>query len=258
MSYLDSHCHLNDEAFLDDYEEAIKRAFDNGVRFLCVVGWDIESSKKAVEIAKKHDGVYAMVGIHPENLEGVSENSIAELSELAKEKKVIGIGEIGLDYHWFKDPQEHENQKVWFKRQIALANELHLPISIHARDASQDTLNMLKENVPQCGGVLHCYSGSPEMLPEFAKLGMYFGFDGPITFKNSKAPKEAVRVCPDDRILSETDCPYMAPTPNRGKRNEPAYIPLIVEEMARIKEKSQEEMEQIIEENFKRLFHVKQ
>ena len=165
MSYLDSHCHLNDEAFLEDYEEAIKRALDNGVRFLCVVGWDVESSKKAVEIAKKHDGVYAMVGIHPENLEGISENSITELSELAKEKEVIAIGEIGLDYHWFKEPEEHENQKVWFKRQIALANELHLPISIHARDASQDTLNILKENVPQYGGVLHCYSASPEMLP---------------------------------------------------------------------------------------------
>ncbi|MBP5091530.1 MAG: TatD family hydrolase [Bacilli bacterium] len=257
MSYLDSHCHLNDEAFLEDYEEAIKRAQDSGVRILCVIGWDVESSKKAIEIAKAHEGVYAMVGFHPENLEGIDEESFAELKRLAKGEKVIAIGEIGLDYHWFKDPKDHEKQKVWFKRQILLANELGLPISIHAREALGDTLSLLKENKPLHGGVLHCYSGSKEMIPEFAKLGLYFGFDGPITFKNAKTPKEAVLACPNDRILSETDSPYMAPTPNRGKRNEPAYIPLIVEEMAKIKGKTPREMECMIEENFQKLFHVK-
>ena len=258
MSYLDSHCHLNDEAFLGDIEGSIKRAFDADVSLLCVIGWDVESSRRAIEIAHGHEGVYAMVGIHPENLDGVNDASVLEIAELAKDEKVIAIGEIGLDYHWFKDQKDHENQKRWFREQILLANKIGLPISIHAREALGDTLELLKETKPEHGGVLHCYSGSPEMIGEFAKLGLYFGFDGPITFKNAKTPKESVLACPIERILSETDSPYMAPTPNRGKRNEPAYIPLIVGEMAKIKGIDPKEMEQKIAENFARLFHVKQ
>ncbi len=253
---LDSHLHLNDEKIYPQREEIIKRAISNGVNSFLVVGWDLPSSKIAVQIAHEFDGVYAAIGVHPENLEGINDDSLKELEELSKDPKVKAIGEIGLDYHWFKEKEEHDFQKIWFIKQIELANKLRLPLSIHARDASEDTYEILKEHTPIYGAVLHCYSGSKEMMERFLKLGLYFGFDGPITYKNAITPKECVVACPMDKILTETDSPYLPPVPYRGKTNEPAYIKEIFEQMATLKNVDKEILEKQINANFSKLFHV--
>ena len=257
MKYLDSHCHINDDDLYPIRNEVISRAREAGVGYILVIGWDVESSKKAISIAHEFEDVYAAVGIHPENLEGINEQSLLEIEELAKDEKVVAIGEIGLDYHWFKDPKDHENQKTWFIKQIELANKVHLPISIHTREAIGDLLEILKNHPLERSGVLHCYSGSPESLKEFAKLGFYFGFDGPITYKNAKEPKESVIACPIDKILTETDSPYLPPVPHRGERNESSYIPLILAQMAALKEVDESSMAEQVKENFERLFSVK-
>lgn len=253
---IDSHCHLNDEAFSQDVDEVISRAKENGVKAILVLGWDIESSRHALEIAKRHEGVYCAVGVHPQNMADIPFPAIEEIRSMAKDDKVIAIGEIGLDFYWEKDPAIHEKQKEWFIRQIELANELSLPCSIHAREAIQATYDLLKDNPIKEGAVLHCYGGSVEMMKEFDKLGLYFGFDGPITYKNSITPKECVMACKEERILTETDCPYLSPVPYRGKRNEPAHIKEILEQMALLRGVKTELMETQVENNFRRLFKI--
>ncbi len=251
---IDTHCHINDEQLLANADQIIKDAISNGVQKLICIGWDLESSRTAVNLAHQYDCVFAAVGFHPENLENVSDNALTEIEKLARDNKVVAIGEIGLDYHWFKEESEHANQKIWFIKQIELANKLGLPVSIHARDASQDTYDLLSQHPINNGFVLHCYSGSPEMMERFAKLGAYFGFDGPVTFKNSITPKECVKACREDRIVVETDCPYMAPTPYRGKTNEPKYIPVILEKIAEIKEISLDKAIEMTDRNAHELF----
>jgi TatD DNase family protein len=255
---LDSHCHLNDDKLFPIREEVISNAIKAGVTWMLCVGYDIESSKKALQIAHEFKEVSAAIGFHPENLEGVSEEAILTIKEMAKDPKVVAIGEIGLDYHWYKEEKDHEIQKKWFLRQIDLANELHLPISIHARDATGDTYALLKSHPLEKGGVLHCYSGSTEMMPLFASLGFYFGFDGPITYKNSLVPKENVRRCPIDRILTETDSPYLTPTPFRGEVNNPSHIQEILQEMALLRGVDAKSLENQVYLNARRLFHVEQ
>lgn len=254
---VDSHCHLNDDFFLDKVEEYILKAKNNGVRYINIVGYDLASSLKAIEIANKYDGVYASIGFHPENIEGLDISEIEKLIPLLENKKVIAIGEIGLDYHWYKDQGFRDIQKQWFIKQIEFANRFNLPISIHARDAAADTYEILKSHHCRNGGVLHCYSGSKEMLKLFANLGYYFGFDGPITYKNAVEPKECVKECSIDRILTETDSPYLSPVPFRGKPNDPSNIKFIVEQIAALKEVEVEYLSDKIEENFINLFHVK-
>lgn len=254
---LDSHCHLDDEQLFEEREQVIKSANEAGISLMMTIGCDLESSKKAVQIANEHKCVYAAIGFHPQNLENVSDKALEEIKILAKNSKVIAIGEIGLDYHWFKDLNIREKQKEWFIKQIELANELNLPLSIHAREAEEDTYEILSKNFPKAGCVLHCYSGSTEMMERYLKLGVYFGFDGPITYKNSITPKENVRRCPMDRILTETDSPYLTPVPFRGKRNEPKHIALILKTMAELKNVSIEEMEKAVANNFKALFKIK-
>lgn len=257
MVYFDSHCHLNDEAFDANLEEEISRCREAGLKAMVCIGYDIVSSRKAIEIASKYEEVYAAIGVHPENRDGLVLEDLGQIREMAKHPKVIAIGEIGLDYHWYRTPEEREPQKPWFVAQIELANELGLPVSIHARDATLDTYEILKEHPVKAGAVLHCYSGSVESLREFAKLGYYFGFDGPITYKNAVTPKECVRACPEDRILVETDSPYLSPAPFRGKQNSPKNIPYIVEAMAELRGVAKEKMGEILQENFQRLFRVK-
>lgn len=253
---LDSHCHLDDKAIYEDRVQIIKEAKEAGVTLMVTIGCDLESSKKAVEIAHEFDGVYAAVGFHPQCLEEVSEEALEEIKKMASDPKVVAIGEIGLDYHWFKEKSEHDNQKIWFNKQIDLANELHLPISIHARDATEDAYEVLAANPPKFGAVLHCYSGSTEMMDKFDKLDLYYGFDGPITYKNSIVPKANVKRCPIDRILTETDSPYLTPTPYRGQQNSPKHINEILQEMADLRGISAKELEKTIEINFKRLFKI--
>ena len=257
MFYLDSHCHLNDKRLYPVADQVIEKAFAAEVKALLVIGWDLESSRRAVEIASRHDGVYAAVGFQPENLDTISDTALKEIADLAKNPKVIAIGEIGLDYYWQSDEATKAKQKEWFRKQLELAAQLDLPVSIHARDAVQDVYDVLKEVEVPKKGVLHCYSGSAEMLNEFVKLGYYFGFDGPLTYKNAKEPKRSCLACPLDRLLSETDSPYLPPVPHRGETNYPSYIPLIVAEMAKIHQESEETIAKAIKDNFERLFHVK-
>jgi TatD DNase family protein len=255
---LDSHCHLNDDKLFPERARHIEEAHQAGVHLFLVAGWDLESSKKALQIAHEFSDVYVAIGFHPENLEGVDDRSLSEIEALAQDPKVVAIGEIGLDYHWYKEERDHARQKEWFVKQIDLANRLNLPICIHAREATKDTYDLLKAHPVNRSGNLHCYSGSTEMMPSFAKLGFYFGFDGPITYKNSLVPKANVKACPLDRLLSETDSPYLTPTPFRGQMNAPKYIPEIVKEMAFLRGIPLEEIEKEIERNFRSLFHVEQ
>ena len=257
MIYVDSHCHLNDEAFINNLDEIVNESKGNGVNAIVVVGYDLLSSIKATEIASKYDGVFATVGFHPENLDGINDGKLDEIKNLARNEKVIGIGEIGLDYHWYKEDKDHFIHKQWFIKQLKLADSLDLPVSIHAREATKDTLDILKEYAPKRKGVLHCYSGSIETMKELEKLGFYFGFDGPITYKNSITPKECVKAVDIDRILSETDSPYLTPVPFRGKANSPSYVRYIVCQMAILKEVPLDFMQEKIKDNFERLFHVK-
>ncbi len=256
MILVDSHCHINDETLFRKRGEVISEANKNGVGILIVPGWDLKSSKDAIAIANECPGVYAAIGFHPENLKDIDDKSLTEIEEMAKDEKVVAIGEIGLDYHWYKEEKDRENQRRWFIKQIELANKLNLPISIHAREASEDTLTILRNKPLKAGGVLHCYSGSSELLMEFSKLGLYFGFDGPITYKNAVTPKTNVTICPLNRLLSETDSPYLSPVPYRGKENQPAYVKEIVLKMAELRETSVDAIAAAILENTKRLFHV--
>lgn len=254
---VDSHVHLNDEAFANDFAKAIAEAKENGVTMMLIPGWDLASSRLARDIAREFDGIYFAAGIQPENITPSWKDDLLEIEALAADEKCLAIGECGLDYHWDNKDETKLSQKQCFIAQIELANRLGLPLSIHARDASQDTYEILREHAPSSSAVLHCYSGSPEMLRQFAKLGLYFGFDGPITFKNAVSPKECVKECPIDRLLLETDSPYMTPVPFRGKRNQPKYIPLIAEAVSGLKDLPLRVVAEKTSDNFIRLFHVK-
>lgn len=251
----DSHAHYDDEAFNDDRDAVIHEINDSGVIGVLNCGASIEGARKSVELSGKYDFIYAAVGIHPEHADTVNEQIINELRHLAQNVKVRAIGEIGLDYYHEENPSR-AIQKEAFKLQMMLASELKLPVVIHDRDAHSDTLDILKE-FPEVIGVVHCFSGSVEFAKECLKLGYYIGFTGVITFKNAKKIVEVARAVPLNRILVETDCPYMAPTPYRGKRNKSDYIKCIIEKISEIKERSIEEIEEITIFNAKQLLKIK-
>ena len=253
---IDSHCHINDEAFLNKEEEYIKEATQAGVNQFLIVGCDLKTSKKAVELVNKFEGCFAAIGIHPSDSKNAGKNDLEEIEKLLINKKVIAIGEIGLDYYWDKDSKIKEDQKRWFIEQIKLANKYNLPISIHCRDAYEDCLNILKEYPVNKTGIMHCYSGSKEMMKEFVKLGFYIGIGGTVTFKNAVKAKEVASLVPSDRYMLETDSPYLAPTPHRGEQNHSKYIPLIRDEIARLRNVSNEQVEKETNENFNRLFNL--
>ncbi len=254
----DSHVHLNDESFDEDLSDVFERARDIGVSRFLVPGWDVDSSRKAMGLCRFYPGMYFAAGIHPENIAEAKEGDLVEIEKLALEPRCVAVGECGLDYHYENDESTKSLQKAFFVAQIDLANKLGLPMSIHSRDAVEDTYALLSEHPVKAGAVLHCYGSSPEMLLRFAELGCYFGFDGPITFKNAVQPVKSLLQCPLDRLLLETDSPYMAPTPMRGRRNEPSYLTHIAQKAAEIKTIGVEEISEITEANFNRLFHVKQ
>ena len=253
----DTHCHLNDEKLLPRVEEVINDAKECGVDRFLVVGWDKESSICAVKLAERFDCVYAAIGFHPENIFDVTDEDFEETMKYISHPKVVAVGEIGLDYYWTKDPIKRELQKEWFIKQIDFANEHKMPISIHNREAFQDSLTILKEHRPLYGGVMHCYSGSVELLKEVLDLGLYIGLDGPLTFLNAKTPKEVCEVVPLDRLLTETDAPYLAPHPLRGTINEPKNLGWIVNEMARLKGLSKKHIMDVTYNNALTLFRIK-
>lgn len=252
----DTHCHLNSEELYSRLDEVISDAQKVGVAKFLVVGWNKESSLLAVKIAEQYDFIYAAIGFHPTDVFDVSNEDYEETMSLVNHPKVVAIGEIGLDYHWIKEKEKQEIQKEWFVKQIEFANEHHKPISIHNREAFKDCLDILKEHKPLYGGVMHCYSGSVELLQDVFDLGLYIGLDGPLTFTNAKTPKEVCEVAPLDRILTETDSPYLSPHPLRGTINEPKNIALVVDEITRIKGISKKHVMDVCYNNALNLFNL--
>lgn len=251
----DTHCHLDDDAFKDDLDDVISRAKAADIGFICDPGTTIKSSERAIEIAEKYDIVYAAVGIHPEDCADYVSADTDKIRELAAHDKVLAIGEIGLDYHWDDNPPRSLQQDC-FVDQLEMAGEIGLPVIIHDRDAHGDALELVRHHFnPEAGGVFHCYSGSVETAKLLLDLGFYLGFDGPLTFKNNKKSPEVVAYAPADRLLVETDSPYMAPVPMRGKRNEAAYVRYVVQKMAEIKGVPADAWILQTTENAKHLFH---
>lgn len=249
---IDSHAHYDDEAFEEDRDNLLESMQSNGIEKIINVGANIKGSRTSIALSEQYPFIYAAVGVHPSDTEELDEEKIAWLKEVSKKEKVIAIGEIGLDYYW-PEP-DRKIQKKWFIRQMELAQEVNLPVIIHSRDAAQDTIEILKQF--PANGVIHCYSYTKESAKEFLKMGYYFGIGGVLTFKNAKKLKEAVMEIPIERILLETDSPYLAPEPNRGKRNSSLNIPYVVKELAQLKGISEEEVINITTENTKKLFHL--
>jgi len=253
---IDSHAHLDGSRFDNDREKIIENFKEDGIELIVNPGADVATSVKAVSLAKKHKNIYAAVGVHPHEAKTMDENTIEVLRELAANEKVVAIGEIGLDYHYDNSPRDI--QKKWFREQIKLAKELDLPIIIHDRDAHEDTYNILKEeNDDRLRGIMHCYQSSLEMSQQFIDLGFYISLAGPVTFKNAKTPKEVAEGVPLDKLLIETDSPYLTPHPHRGKRNEPAYVRYVAGMIAELKGLSYEEVAKKTAENAKKIFNIK-
>ena len=240
--FIDTHCHLEDENFSADRAEVLTRAKAALVERIINFGSTMQSSIAVAELAKNFPELYAGVGIHPEEIDDFNADTCAHLAELAAAEKVIAIGEIGLDYHWEKDSDRRLIQQKIFVEQLDLARQLKLPVCVHDRDAHADTLRILQTEARDLRGVLHCYSGSAEIAREIFKLGWFIGVDGPLTFKNSAKLPEVVKIAPRDRLLIETDAPYLAPVPYRGKRNEPAYVVEVAKKLAEIRGETLEEV----------------
>jgi len=252
VNIFDTHAHYDDEAFNEDRFDLLSVMPENNVKYIINQGVDIKSSLDSIELSEKYSYIYAAVGIHPLDVKKMED--VSKISELAKHEKVVAIGEIGLDYYY--ETETKDLQLKYFKSQLNLANELNLPVVIHDRDAHKDTLDTLKEIKGNNLGVIHCYSGSLEMAKELLKLGYSLGFDGPVTFNNAKTVIEVLKYIPLDRILIETDAPYLTPVPFRGKRNNSMYLTYIIEAIAKIKEISPEEMANITLNNAKTLFKI--
>lgn len=248
----DTHAHYDDEAFDSDRDMLLQSLSAKGIVNVIDCGCDIKSSKKALELSEKYDFIFAAVGIHPHEAEDANENALEEVRRLSKHKKAVAIGEIGLDYHYDFSPREI--QKEFFEKQIILANELQMPIIVHDREAHEDTLELLRKYKPK--GVLHCFSGSVESAKEIVSLGMYIGLGGAVTFKNARKPLEVAEWLPLDRLLLETDAPYMTPVPFRGKRNESSLIPYTALKIAEVKGIDAQLVVDKANENARRLFGI--
>lgn len=251
----DTHAHYDDEAFDEDREELLAGMKQAGVEYIVNVGASMASTERSVALAEKYPFVYAAVGVHPDEIGELDEKNMERLKELAKHPKVKAIGEIGLDYYW--DKEKHELQKYWFERQLELAHEEQLPVIIHSREAAKDTLEMMKAAQPlNLKGIIHCYSYSVEQAREYLGMGYYLGIGGVLTFKNAKKLKEVAEYAPLSSIVLETDCPYLAPVPYRGKRNNSTMIAYAAQELAAIKQVPVEEVLRVTLENGKKLYDI--
>ncbi|MBQ7201546.1 MAG: TatD family hydrolase [Eubacterium sp.] len=256
----DTHAHYDDEAFDTDREEILSGLSSHGIKNIVNIGVDIPTSKNSIELAEIYDFIYAVIGFHPSEVKEMTEDDIdwlrahvyknvsaeerikhEEIKDKERNDKVIAIGEIGLDYHWSESEEENRDQQHWFRRQIALAKEVGLPIVVHSRDAAADTMQIIKEEKAyETGGIIHCYSYSAEQAKEYVDMGFYIGVGGVVTYKNGRRLKETVEAVPLDHIVLETDCPYLSPEPFRGKRNDSTRLPYIVEAIAALKRTSSE------------------
>lgn len=248
----DTHSHYDDEKFNPDREDLLKSFQSQGISHIVSCGCDIDTSEFNLDLSQKYDYFYFAAGFHPECLEGASLEDLVKIEELARNKKCVAIGEIGLDYHWMSSSKEV--QKQFFTSQIELARQMGLPVIVHDREAHGDTLDILKATKPK--GVLHCFSGSKEMAKEIIKLGMYIGLNGVVTFNNARKSLEVVREIPLDRLVLETDCPYLAPVPCRGKRNDSSLIPHIAEKIGEVLGIEVQRLLDITNENAKRLYNL--
>lgn len=255
--YFDSHAHYNDEKFIEDRNQVIECIHESGVNKLINAGYSLKSSKQALEIADNYDWMYVITGISPNDVPETREDfdiQLIELEKLISNKKVVGIGEIGLDYYWNKENKEL--QTYAFVKQIELANKYNLPIVIHTRDAIEDTIKILSENAVENKGIFHCCPLNTYLIKEGLKLGFLISFAGPITFKNSKNAVEVIKMVPLDKILVETDSPYLSPEPNRGKRNDSRNLKYIIQKIAEVKEISIEEVAQATYQNAMKVFRL--
>ncbi len=249
----DTHAHYDDEAFEEDREELLAQMEPSGIGGIVNVGASLQGVRASRELAERHPFVWAAVGVHPDEVGSLDEETLHWMYGLCRKPKTVAVGEIGLDYYW--DRESHEIQKQWFIRQLQMAKETGLPVNIHSREAAQDTFDIMKgHHAGTTGGIIHCFSSSAQMALEYVKLGYYIGIGGVVTFKNARVMKEVAVAVPLDRIVVETDCPYLAPAPNRGKRNSSLYLPLVVEEIARIRGVSAQEVEDATWENARRVY----
>jgi TatD DNase family protein len=252
---IDTHAHLNDRRFERDRKEVIRQCIDDGVVCVINAGSNISSSIKSIGLAGEYSFIYATVGIHPHDAKTADENSVELLRSLAKKDKVVALGEIGLDYHYDFSPRDR--QKKVFRDQLNLARELKMPVVIHDRESHGDILKILKEEkASEIGGVMHCFSGSKEVARECMDMDFYISIAGPVTFENAWRAKEVAEYIPLDRILIETDCPYLTPVPHRGKRNYPGYVKYVAEEICRIKGIEFDQLMEAVAANTKKIFNI--
>ena len=252
---IDTHSHIDMDNYKDRFEEVLKTAFEYGVKKIVIPGVEPSGFERILSLCKKYENIYGAVGIHPEEVNYFDENSEKLLKEYLKHEKIIAVGEIGLDYYW--DKSQTEKQKEIFEKQILIAKEAKKPVLVHDREAHQDTFEILKKtNAAEIGVVMHCFSGSPEFAAECVKEGFYIALGGVTTFKNAKKAKEVAKTVPLDRLLLETDAPYMTPVPYRGKENQPAYVKFVAQEIANLRNISFEEVAKATTENAQRLLKI--
>lgn len=251
----ETHAHYEDEQFNEDREALLTSLAENGIGYVVNVASSLETIPKTVHLMEQYPFLYGAIGVHPEECGELTEENFYVIEENLKREKTVAVGEIGLDYYW--DTVEKDIQKKWFERQIALAGTYKKPMIIHSRDAAKDTLDIMKgSQAAEIGGVIHCFSYGVEMAREYLNMGFYLGIGGVVTFKNAKKLKEVVAYAPIDRILLETDCPYLAPVPNRGKRNSSLNLVYVAEEVAKLKNMDYDEVVAITEKNAKEMYSV--
>ncbi len=251
----DTHAHYDDEAFDPDRDELLRGLPENGIEKVVNVGASLASCRRTLELMNRYEHVYGALGVHPSETAELDEETLAWLRQQCQVEKCVAVGEIGLDYYW--DEPDREVQKKWFVRQLGLARELKKPVIIHSRDAAKDTVDLMKaERASEIGGVVHCYSYTTETAKQFLDMGFYFGIGGVLTFQNARKLKEAAAYLPLDHIVLETDCPYLAPVPNRGKRNSSLYIPYVVTALAKLKGVEEDTVRQAAWENAHRLYRL--
>ena len=248
----DTHAHYDDKQFSEDRDQVLSSMQEQGVGTIVDASATADSWERVLELTRRYSFVYGMIGVHPDEVGDLNEENFARMEQLLHEKKIVAVGEIGLDYYW--DKEQHEIQKEWFICQLQLARKLNMPVNIHSREAAQDTMEIMKEHAADMKAIIHCYSYSKEMAEEYVKMGYLLGIGGVVTFKNARKLVEVVEYAPLESLLLETDSPYLAPIPNRGKRNSSLNIPYVVEKIAEIKGVSREEVEEVTWKNSFRVF----
>lgn len=248
----DTHAHYDDKQFSEDRDQVLSSMQEQGVGTIVDASATVDSWERVLELTRRYPFVYGMIGVHPDEVGDLNEENFARMEQLLHEEKVVAVGEIGLDYYW--DKEQHEIQKEWFIRQLQLARKLNMPVNIHSREAAQDTMEIMKEYATDMKAIIHCYSYSKEMAEEYVKMGYLLGIGGVVTFKNAKKLKEVVKAVPLSHIVLETDCPYLAPEPNRGKRNASSNLIYVAQTIAELKGTTTEEVIAVTEENARKFY----